>query len=66
MAMSESRKRANRKYDKDNYKQQNVKMRIDEYNALHEYCNMLGLPINGFCRQVLMKAINYNKDESDL
>lgn len=62
MAVSESKKRANKKYDKNNYKQQQIRLKIDEYNALHEYCNILGLSINGFCRQIILKSINYKPD----
>ena len=66
MAVSEKQKQYAKKWDDKNLKRRTISFRKDEYEALEQYCNMLGLPINRFCRQVLMKAINYNKGESDL
>lgn len=65
MAVSKAKLESNKKSMQKYWKNVGIKFRKEEYEALKEYCNTLGLPVNGFVRQVMMKAINYNKYEFD-
>lgn len=65
MAISKKKMESNKKWDKDNIKRIGIAFKTDEYKALKEYCNNFGFSINGYCRQVLMKSINYTKQEDE-
>lgn len=61
MAVSENQKKSRNKYDDKTYKKYPIKFRIEEYEALKYYCEGNGIPLNGFVRQVVMKAIKEEK-----
>lgn len=46
MSLSESRRKANAKYNAKTYKSFTVNMRIPEYEALDEYCRNVGISKN--------------------
>lgn len=66
MAISKKKLESNKKWDKENIKRIGIAFRKDEYDALKEYCNNFGFSVNGYCRQILMKSINYSKDSEEL
>ena len=58
MALSEKKLASNKKYDQKNFKYYSIKFKKEEYEKLVQYCTENGLPINGFMRDVIMKAID--------
>lgn len=66
MAVSKKQLESNKKSDAKYWTTRTIKFRKEEYKALKEYCETLGFPVNGFVRQVVMKSINYNKDENNI
>lgn len=58
MAVSESKKRANKKWDKENTKYQTVMLKIDEYNRLQEYVKANNIRKNTFIRKAIAKAMD--------
>ena len=58
MAVSESKKRANKKWDKENTKYQTVMLKIDEYNRLQEYAKENNIAKNTFIRKAIAKAMD--------
>lgn len=62
MAVSDKKKASNKKWNEKNIRNRTISFRVEEYEALEQYCQILGLSVNSFCRQIIMKAINYQKN----
>ena len=58
----ESNKRARKKYDKENFKYQSVLFKIEEIEAINEYCERNNIPKNTFFRETCMTAIGKSID----
>lgn len=56
--VTESQKRAAAKWNKENLKQINLALRIEEYNQLKEYCAKVGIATNTYIRQLIQSDIN--------
>jgi uncharacterized protein (DUF1778 family) len=57
MAVSEARKRANAKHDKENFQQITFKARKGSKERLKEAATVANLSTNGFIRAILNKAV---------
>lgn len=57
MPLSESRKKANRKWDENNLKRQTVSFPIKEYELMQEYIQKNDLKKNNFIRKAISYAI---------
>lgn len=53
----ECNKRARKKYDKANFKYQSVLFKIEEIEAINDYCERNNIPKNTFFRETCMNAI---------
>ena len=58
----ESNKRARKKYDKENFKYQSVLFKIEEIEAINEYCERNNIPKNTFFRETCMDHIGKSID----
>ena len=61
MATSEKQAAARNKYDAKTYKYYPIKFKIEEFEELSDYCASKGVSLNGFAREILMKAIHDEK-----
>lgn len=57
MAVSESKMKSNKKYDKAHFKYQTVKLKISEYEKLKEALEVSKEPMNTFLRTAIMKRV---------
>ena len=57
MAISESRKKANRKYDKKNYTYYSIKLRNESKLLLDKFCKLNGYTKNGFSVGAIFEKI---------
>lgn len=57
MAVSESKKRANKNFDSKTYKYCSVLFRKEEYEIIKEYCKKRNMSFNGFIRDAVKDAI---------
>lgn len=46
--MNENKKRYNKEYDKNNYKQKTIRYKLDLYRKIEDYCTFNGMSINEF------------------
>ncbi len=58
MPLSESRRKANDKYFRENWQQIKLSMPNSEADALRQYCKDHGLTVAGFIRQLIKDAIS--------
>ena len=58
----EYNKKARKKYDKENFKYQSVMFKIEEIEAINDYCEQNNIPKNTFFREVCMAAIGKSID----
>jgi len=63
MTVSDAQKRAVNKWRSKNMKRIPLDVRIEEYEALKNYCDLHNLSINGFIRKLFIDAIGYNKEQ---
>lgn len=56
--VTESQKRASAKWNKENLKQINLALRVEEYNQLKEYCAKVGIATNTYIRQLIQADIS--------
>lgn len=54
MAVSKSQMAANKKYDKEHFKYQSVKLKMSEYEALKQAVEIAEMPMNSFLRSAIM------------
>ena len=57
MGISEARKKANKKYNDNNYKRFSVMLRNDLADKFDAYCNKNGLSKNGAITKLIEKAV---------
>lgn len=62
MALSESKAKSNKKFDDKTYKYCSIKFRIEEYERLKQYCKSHNISFNGFVREIVIDAINEEKN----
>ena len=64
MAVSKSQMAANKKYDKEHFKYQSVKLKLSEYEALKKAIEISKMPMNTFLRSAIMckvaEYVDYN------
>lgn len=66
MAVSKSQMAANKKYDKEHFKYQSVKLKMSEYEALKQAIEIAEMPMNSFLRSAIMcKVAEYVDCKSD-
>lgn len=58
----EYNRKARKKYDKENFKYQSVLFKIEEIEAINDYCERHGIPKNTFFRETCMNAIGKSID----
>lgn len=58
----ECNRKARKKYDKENFKYQSVLFKIEEIEAINDYCERHGIPKNTFFRETCMNAIGKTID----
>lgn len=58
----ECNKKARKKYDKENFKYQSVLFKIEEIEAINDYCEQNNIPKNTFFRETCMAAIGKSID----
>lgn len=58
----ECNRKARKKYDKANFKYQSVLFKIEEIEAINDYCERHGIPKNTFFRETTMNAIGRTID----
>lgn len=57
MATSDAQTKATLKYKAKAYKRIPLDVRIEEYEALKDYCNRSGESINGFLRRIIKENV---------
>lgn len=62
MALSEAKKRANKKWNDENYKQVKLSMPKSEAEALDKYCKKNNISKAGFIRQLIKDRIAEDGD----
>ena len=58
----ECNRKARKKYDKENFKYQSVMFKVEEIEAINDYCELNNIPKNTFFREVCMAAIGKSID----
>ena len=66
MPISDARKKANQKWNAANYKQINLQLPIDEFNAINEFCDSTNQTRNGFIRQAIKEKIERERIDRSL
>ena len=66
MAVSKSQMASNKKYDKEHFKYQSVKLKLSEYETLKKAIEISKMPMNTFLRSAIMckvaEYVDYNAD----
>lgn len=57
MAVSEAKKRANKKWEQANYKRLNIALPLAEFEKIENYCVEKNISKNGFLRQAALEKI---------
>lgn len=60
MSNYEYNKKYAQKWDKNNLKQVSLKLKLEEFEMLEDYCKSNNIPKNGFIRNAIVYAIKNN------
>ena len=60
--MNENKKRYNKEYDKNNYKQKTIRYKLDLYRKIEDYCTFNGMSINEFTNSAAKYIIDEKVD----
>lgn len=63
MAVSEAKKRANKKWNDANYKRINLAIPIDEYQIIDNHCNNNNISKNSFILGLIRNKLNIKPKE---
>jgi hypothetical protein len=63
MTYTESKKRNNQKWDKENLKRMSLAMPIKLYVQFEKYCSDNSMSKNGMINQIIAEKIGYNESE---
>ena len=56
--VTEAQRKAINKWNKENLKQINLQIKIDEYNEIKQYCKDRNMPVNTFVRSCVQSVIH--------